>query len=518
MAACVILVTCVGTDYAGGSVAGRGSPRAATAPKPFVSTITVTTSGKTTGAITNHYVGLSFESTGLNAGNFDTGGNLPQLLKNLGSGTMRFGGLSVDNDLNLNGYPLWTGVSAQGLAGLVRLVRASGWTVFYSEDLADFPADKAQVTNDAAKVAAGLGSRLAAIGCGNEPDGYVRYAKRPAGYGPAAYPKDAAACLAAIRQGAPKAPLGGPDLVGGQNWFDPYVRQEAGKLALAGEHLYPGAARERYTGQSSSSVAAILLSAPLVRTKETKTFQWVTAGAKLAKAKPIMSETNSISSGGMPGVSDTFTAALWAINYSLLGAEYGMDGMNFHNMFAGTCAAYSEICPGASDPREFTVRPIYYGLLFTHLLGTGKFLPVKVSTGATARNVVAYALKPASGGPHVMVENLTAQPTTITLAVGGKAASAKVLRLTAPGLLAKSGVRIQGAAVNATTGVIKVGAPTVIKCSQGKCRLTLPAYAAAIVTIPLQVSWTRYSRPAAEPPGRRAARDGLDPPWVVTAG
>jgi hypothetical protein len=199
-----------------------------------------------------------------------------------------------------------------------------------------------------------------------------------------------------------------------------------------------------------------------------------------------MSETNSISSGGLTGVSDTFAAALWAISYSLLGAEYGMDGMNFHNMFFGTCAAYSEICPEASDPRQFTVRPIYYGLLFAHLLGTGKFLPVAVSTGATARNVVAYALKPASGGPHVMAENLTSLPTSITLAVGGSATSARVLWLTAPGLLATSGTRIQGATVSAATGVIKPGAPAVIRCSGGKCHLTLPAYAAAIVTLPLQ--------------------------------
>jgi hypothetical protein len=177
MAACGILVTSVGTGHAQGFVAGDGSPRAATAPKPFASTITVTTSGKTTGAMTSHYLGLSFESTGLNAGNFDTGGNLPQLLKNLGAGTMRFGGLSVDNDIV--SYPQWTGITTRGLAGLARLAKASGWTVFYSEDLADFPADKVQVTADAARVAAGLGSRLAAIGCGNEPHGYIRYGRRP---------------------------------------------------------------------------------------------------------------------------------------------------------------------------------------------------------------------------------------------------------------------------------------------------------------------------------------------------
>ncbi len=45
-----------------------------------------------------------------------------------------------------------------------------------------------------------------------------------------------------------------------------------------------------------------------------------------------------------------------------------------------------------------------------------------------------------------------------------------------------AGVKIQGAAVGAS-GTINPGASTMIKCSSGKCKLTLTPYTAALVTI-----------------------------------
>jgi hypothetical protein len=106
-----------------------------------------------------------------------------------------------------------------------------------------------------------------------------------------------------------------------------------------------------------------------------------------------------------------------------------------------------------------------------------------VNTGATSRNVVAFALRRATGGMRVMVENMTGQYTNITLSAGGHPRSASMLRLTAPSLLAKSGVQIQGAQVGAD-GSIRPGAPTVIRCSAtGKCQLRLPPYTAALVSI-----------------------------------
>lgn len=159
--------------------------------------------------------------------------------------------------------------------------------------------------------------------------------------------------------------------------------------------------------------------------------------------------------------------------------------MNFHDRFVTYCTPYSPLCPVPGLRDEFAAEPIYYGMLFTHLLGTGNLLPVTVSTGSASDRVTAFALKPATGGGvRFMVENLTDRGTNVTLSVGGHATSASVLHLTAPGLTATSGVRIQGAKVGAN-GKIKPGAPTVIQCSPGKCQLSITPYTAVLVTIPL---------------------------------
>jgi hypothetical protein len=227
---------------------------------------------------------------------------------------------------------------------------------------------------------------------------------------------------------------------------------------------------------------AKLLSPALV-TREVSNFKWVVADAKVARARPIMSETNSICSGGLAGVSNSYAAALWAIDYMLTGAENGVYGMNFHDRFTASCTPYSPLCPVPGRPGEFTAEPLYYGMLFAHLLGAGNLLPVAVRVPSTSDNVTAFALKPATGGVRLIVENLTGQHTSLTLSVGGRATSASVLHLTAPGLTATSGVKIQGAAVGAS-GTINPGPPTVIKCSSGKCQLTLTPHTAVLVAIP----------------------------------
>jgi hypothetical protein len=441
-------------------------------PPAFTATITVNTSGKTVGQINDHYVGLSFESSTLNDGHFNTTGNLARLLWNLGGGVMRFGGLAVDDGT-------FSRVDRRALTGLARLAQASGWTVLYSEDLAHY--DPAVTTADARAVATALGSRLSAIACGNEPDGYISHGWRPPAWGMAGFLAENAACLAAVRAGAPNAPLEGADLTGARDWLLAYVQQESGQLATVGQHLYQAGCVPDYAGWTSAQAAAKLLS-PAMRTAAGRTFKWVVADAKIAKAKPVMSETNSICSGGLAGVSDSYAAALWSIAYMLTGAQYGIRGMNIHDRFITTCTPYSPICPAGALSARFTVRPVYYGMLFTHLLGAGSFLPAAVNTGTTSRNVVAFALKPATGGMRVMVENITGQPANVTLNVGGHP-RASALRLTAPGLLAKSGVRIQGAQVG-VDGRIRPAAPTAIRCSSaGKCQLTLAPYTAALVTI-----------------------------------
>jgi hypothetical protein len=155
--------------------------------------------------------------------------------------------------------------------------------------------------------------------------------------------------------------------------------------------------------------------------------------------------------------------------------------LNFHDRFLTNCTPYSPLCPEPGRPDEYIVRPIYYGMLFTHLLGTGHLLPVTVHSDPTGHNVTAFALRPLTGGLRLIVENLTGLSTNVTLSTGRTASSATALYLTAPGLTATSGVKIQGATIRAN-GTINPGAPTIIRCS-GNCQLSLAPHTAVLVTI-----------------------------------
>jgi hypothetical protein len=450
------------------SAAGVSGASAAR-PDVFGTTVTVNTSGKVAGGINSHYIGLSFESGGLASGKFDNVGDLARLLKNLGSSVLRLGGNSVDR-------ATFTGATASTLAGLARLAAASGWTVLYSENLGH-KATASAVTADARNVAAALGSHLSAMACGNEPDLYHHNGIRPASYTESDYLKEAASCLAAISAGAPGVTLAGPDTAGA-GWLPGYAAKEAGKVGWLDQHYYPMGCGLQ--GQTLPQFAAKLLS-PGLRATEAAFFDNAARAAKTARARLRMSETNTACGGGAPGASDSYASALWVVDYLLTGAEHGVYAMNFHGGLGTGCAGYTPLCQVGLN--EYTAMPVYYGMLFTRLLGSGHLLPVTVSATSSAGNVVAFALRPLTGGGlRLIVENLSKYHTSAVLRVGGHPTSATVLHLTAPSLLAPSGVRIQGAAV-AADGSFAAGKPDTVHCSSGSCPVTIAPYTAVLVTI-----------------------------------
>ena len=460
----IVAVSCAAAAFgATGATAAR-----AAAPAAFGATVTVNTSGKIAGEINGHYAGLSFESGTLASGKFDDVGDLARMLKNLGSSVMRFGGFSADQKS-------YTGASASALAGLARLARASGWSVLYSENLGTYgPKTSAAVTADARKVSAALGSHLFAIACGNEPELFVKKGLRPASYTEADYLAEAASCLAAVRAGAPKATLAGPDtfIV---SWLLGYA-PDARKVGLIVHHYYPLGC----PGGTAAQLAATLLS-PALAAATAARFNTVASVARIAHAPLWIDETNTAACGGVRGLSDSYASALWAIDFMLTGAEHGVSGMNFHGGLGASCHGYTPLCQVAAN--EYAAQPVYYGLLFTHLLGSGHLLRVTVSTTTTAGNIAAFALRPLTGGGlRLIVENLSQYTAGARLRVGGHPASATVLHLTGPSLLATSGVRIQGAAV-AANGSFAPGKPDTVRCSAGSCPVTIAPYTAVLVTV-----------------------------------
>jgi hypothetical protein len=430
-------------------------------------TISVSAWGRPSGALSNHFIGLSFESQTLNSGyRYDDVGNLPQLLENLGTSVIRFGGNSADTTFG--------GVTAGEAAALARLAQATHWKVLYTENLANFNA--AQVTADARLVAAALGRSLYAFACGNEPDEFAHDGIRAPGYTPADYITQVNACYNAIRGGDPGAEIEGPDTAGSSVWLAQYAAAEAGTIRALGEHYY--ALGCSAADRNRVSAVVTLLSAAQAAREETRLGGYL-AAAQGADAPLRVTETNSACGGGIAGLSNAYATALWVIDYMLIGAEQGVEGMNFHGGLDTSCAGYTVLCQ--AGPNMYQPQPIYYGMLFTRLLGTGQFLPVQVSTSSAAENIAAFALA-GGGGIRVMLENLGRQTTAAVLRLSGYRGPASRLNLTGPSPLATSGVEIQGASV-AANGTLTPGQPDTVSCTPGGCSVTLAPYSAAMVTV-----------------------------------
>jgi hypothetical protein len=422
--------------------------------------VVVGLSGKGAGRLPASYLGLSFESgSTVNSGLLDTAGNLPRLLENLGPGVLRFGGQSVDRT--------YSGASRSALSGLARLVRATGWTVIYTVNLGHFNA--ARVTADAAGVARYLGRHLLEIACGNEPDDYAHKGIRPATYTETDYLSEVRACIHAVRAGAPGVHIAGPDTFH-VNWLASYAAAEKGTVSLLAEHLY---SMNNCHGQAGTG-ATLLSSATAAR--EAAAIGAAAAAARIARVPLRMTETNSANCGGIKGVSNAYAAALWAANYLLTGAEHGASGMNFHGSLSTRCNGYTPLCQVGT--RKFAAQPVYYGMLFTHLLGTGTLLRV-----SSSGNIAAHAIRGGSGTVRVLIENFSASAARISLRVSGVSGTATALYLTGPSLTATSGIRIQGARVQ-PDGAFKPGAASRLACRSGTCVVTMAALSAVIVTLP----------------------------------
>jgi len=86
-----------------------------------------------------------------------------------------------------------------------------------------------------------------------------------------------------------------------------------------------------------------------------------------SKPSVIMSEFNSASCGGVPGVSDTFAVgSLWTVDYALQMASIGYSAAYIHTREQGiTYNIFSPPNGPNGGPGPWTTNPPYYGLLVT---------------------------------------------------------------------------------------------------------------------------------------------------------
>jgi hypothetical protein len=467
-----------------GTAAGGPAP----AP-PRGTPVSVSVAARPTGpAVPADFLGLSFEVRSLPAiTGYATRGDMVALLRSLGRGVMRFGGISADEQAawvgNGAARPGWAKVAIDeaDLAGLAALARATGWRVLLTVNLGHY--DPAAAALEAAAAHRLLGTYLEGIEIGNEPDLLVRKHLRGPGWGIVAYGPQARAYRAAIAAAAPGTPIAGPDPstgVAGLEWLGTVASSPTLRPALLTDHYYP------LSSCGYEPTVSELLS-PNVRRAESDMLGKAVGIARAHGLALRMDETNNVSCEGEPGVSDTFASALWALDYAARAADAGVAGLNFHDLIDKT-DGYSALfapTPAALDAGALHAAPEWYALLAARGLLGGRPLATAVA-GAAPGELSASAVRAPDGRLLVVLVDYDppgSPPLAVRLRVAHGLGGGSILRLTAPSPTATSGVRLGGRAVAPDGTFTLPSALPRVSGRAGSLAVQMPPTSAAVVTL-----------------------------------
>ncbi len=397
------------------------------------------------------FLGLSFELAALPEVSSDGyGGDLVTLMRSLGAGVLRFGGITADEQVawaeSSREKPAWASgtIDAEDLWKLRTLVSQTGWHVLLTLGLGHFEPQAAAREAAVAKIA--LGEWLEAIELGNEPDSFARHGLRALPWTVVQYSEQVAEYLQAIDAAAPGIPLAGPD-VSGSSAFEKWGPAEAvdQKPVLLTGHHYPLACV-----QVPPASIGLLLS-PHIRELEEVSLDRYLLVAGLAETPFRLDETNTVSCGGVAGISNTFASALWAVAYLTRAMTMGVAGVNLEGNPVN-CGGYTPLCapsPEALASGALEAQPEWYALLLlAHLIGDR---PVALSVDSPDHaNVVVSAFVAPDGTLRVVFVNDDPpgdQNVRLRLRAGAAYRGATILALTAPAPAAPSGVTLGGRGV-----------------------------------------------------------------------
>jgi hypothetical protein len=458
------------TEVARVTPAARRTNPAARAAQATPATVTVDPAAPGP-AVPERFLGLSFEVAALNQlVQYAHRGDLVALLKSLGPGMLRFGGITADENVGWTDAatprPAWasSAIGPADMKALGELAKRSGWQVLLTVGLAHYEPQAAAREVASAKHA--LGPYLAAVEIGNEPDAYGRHGFRELPWIAQGYEEQVSAYREAIGALTPGVPIAGPD-VSGSGVFPEWGEEEAfsQEPALLTGHHYPlGCAQT-----PAPSIEALL--SPGTRNREAQSLATYLTVAKAHDIPLRIDEANTVSCGGVAGISDTFGSALWATSYITQAMAAGAAGINLEGN-PTHCVGYTPLCaPDQNAVLNGTLRaqPEWYALLLTRSLVGERPVPATISNGAgpapaepapppeeagqptpesppptSAPNLVAGAFAGAKGTVQIVLvddEPRGADPLDLQLkGLSQGKADARVLRLTAPSPAASAGV------------------------------------------------------------------------------
>lgn len=228
------------------------------------------------------------------------------------------------------------------------------------------------------------------------------------------------------------APVIGPELARPAHWQHqlPHII-EALHEQTVGVHQYP------LDGCVTPRAVTIggLLSEPAADAPHR--LAWVVADANAAHVPAIISEANSASCAGEPGVSDRPAAAVWAVRFVLTALKTGFREVRFH--FSG----------GPYDPFVMRGEAVVERPLEAALQAINRWLPVGSSLQSVTglRGLRATRIGTPAGGTLLILDNEHPQAQTVVLR-GARSVQVETLSATHAGVKLKR--------LSATHGRIKL--------------------------------------------------------------
>lgn len=403
-------------------------------------------------------------------------------------------------------------VSSSYLAIMAQFYKDTGTTMFVGINMSSD--DPTSTAAEAVKTVATLpAAALIGLELGNEPDLYPSGGYRSNSYGYSQYLADETAYANAVLPQTGGVKFAAPVWTGGSSSFvdnlDNFITARQSDLSMVNIHYYSG------TGLDTVQPSDYLLTdAAITHSQNYPTHSSIANAVTVAQNAGIqhirVGEMNSITNGGLYGISDTFSSALWAMDIGMGYANAGFTGVNYF-LNPSVIDAYNALdfdYTTSGSTRTYTLRyvaPEYYGMLMlaTMLQNNAGIIssPITVvTTNGDTPTIKAWATKDGSGTIRVLLLNkdeTTGGPVKLTMTGCG---NATVMRLSAPSWQSTwydpkidapktsgiSGVIINGQTFdNSTDGKITGTAvsETVIPAS-GVYTVNLPVANAVILTIP----------------------------------
>ncbi|MFL5829142.1 MAG: glycosyl hydrolase family 79 C-terminal domain-containing protein [Solirubrobacteraceae bacterium] len=326
---------------------------------------------------------------------------------------------------------------------------------------------------------------------GNEPDIYDRWqwlaqlgrgreaAALPRRLSAGTYLNDFRAYAHVLAHVAPHVPLVAPALANPAvdvGWLGGLIAGAHPGLGLVSVHRYPYSACVRRRSASYPSIPRVLSDNATVGLARS-----IAPAVRLAQHAhlPIrLTELNSVTCGGLRGVSDTFATALWAPDALFQLVKAGVDGANIHVRAFTANAAF------VITRRGLIARPLLYGMiLFARALGPdARLVPVRLSSSHRSLQLKVWAIRVGPGVWHVLLISKGAQGARVDLRLPASG-PATVQRLQAPTVSARGGMTLAGQQLDRAGRWRGSFVSQALAPGRGGYSVTVPRFSAALVTV-----------------------------------